>query len=77
MMRERPSDFIDEDWVLIAEALAHWAGEPQNVENDRQKRAYLLIEAIALELDCSMGELRKLREGIDHDLTPPNENFQA
>ena len=44
--QERPSDFHPQDWILIVEALAHWAGPPDEAIG-RGERAYELIEAIA------------------------------
>lgn len=44
---ERPGDFHPQDWILIVEALAQWAGPYSDQSNRREKRAYELIEAIA------------------------------
>lgn len=44
---ERPIEFHPQDWIIIAEALAQWAGPPGEAEG-RRDRAYELIEAIAV-----------------------------
>lgn len=72
-MRETPSDFIYEDWLLIAEALVDWAGEPYEILDDRQIRAYQLVEYIALDLGLSLDEMAEELD-IDHELAPPEEN---
>lgn len=44
--QERPSEFHPQDWIVIVEALAQWAGPPDEAKG-RRERAYELIEAIA------------------------------
>lgn len=44
---ERPVDFHPQDWILIVEALAQWAGPFTSERCPREERAYELIEAIA------------------------------
>lgn len=69
-MCETPTDFIEEDWILIAEALANWAGPPKKVEDapSREVRAYQLIESIAHNNDMSMRELRERMVTVEHPL---------
>lgn len=50
-------DFHPQDWIIIVEALAQWAGPPDNLDNERQERAYELIEAIAVEQGLAAYEL--------------------
>jgi hypothetical protein len=47
---ERPSDFHPQDWIVVVEALAQWAGPPEEADG-RRERAYELIEGIASEQD--------------------------
>lgn len=72
-MRERPPDFIEEDWLLIAEALVNWAGPPESVDTKRGGRAYQLVEAIAFDQDMTLEELQTRLESVDHELTPHGE----
>lgn len=72
-MRERPTDFIEEDWVLIAGELVNWAGPPESVDTKRGVRAYQLVEAIAFDQDMTLEELQTRLESVDHELTPPGE----
>lgn len=46
---ERPMGFHPQDWIIIIEALAQWAGPPEKLECERKERAYELIESIAAE----------------------------
>lgn len=41
-----PSELRAEDWAIVVEALAYWAGPPEQAEG-RRDRAYELIETIA------------------------------
>ncbi len=43
-----PSDWHPQDWIIVVEALAQWAGPPDET-SERGKRAYELIEGIAEE----------------------------
>lgn len=54
---ERPIDFHPQDWIIIIEALAQWAGPPDYVDGGRQERTYELIEAIAAVQGLTPGEL--------------------
>lgn len=47
MTDDHPTIFSIEDWGLIVEALAQWAGPPDNLDTPQQERAYELIDAIA------------------------------
>lgn len=53
---ERPSDFHPQDWIIIVEALAQWAGPPDKA-SERQERAYELIDGIAKEQGLPPAEL--------------------
>lgn len=77
MMREKPSDFVEEDWLMIVEALANWAGRPENVETGREERAYHLIEMIALEYGYALEEIVDELASVDHSLKPPNERIDS
>lgn len=44
---EHPVDFHPQDWIIVIEALARWAGAPDEQISHRRERAYDLIEAIA------------------------------
>lgn len=50
-------DFHPQDWIIIIEALAPWAGPPEEMAGERGERAYELIEAIAAEQGLTPGEL--------------------
>lgn len=54
---ERPVDFHPQDWIIIVEALAQWAGPPDRLDGGRQERGYELIEAISAEQGLTAGEL--------------------
>jgi hypothetical protein len=54
--QERPSDFHPQDWIIIVEALAQWAGPPDE-GTGRRERAYELIEAIGNEQEMKPAEL--------------------
>lgn len=54
---ERPIDFHAQDWILIVEALAQWAGPSSDQSSRREERAYELIEAIAREQGLPPSEL--------------------
>lgn len=41
-----PRDWHPQDWIIVIEALAHWAGPPEEVDA-RGERAYEIIEDIA------------------------------
>jgi|GEM_PF-6864787 len=58
---ELPSDFHPQDWIIIVEALAHWAGPPDKVD-PRQERAYELIESISTEQGLPPPELLRQAE---------------
>jgi len=53
----RPADFHPQDWIIIIEALAQWAGAPTTLRSGRRERAYGLIDAIATEEGLPPGEL--------------------
>lgn len=59
-----------EDWSLIAIALAHWAGNPNDLATPAERRAYDLIEAIATAHDCSATTLVT-------EYRPPDVHFSA
>lgn len=59
---ERPGDFHPQDWIIVIEALAQWAGAPVDSINSRRERAYELIEAIAAEEGLPADEL--LRQSV-------------
>lgn len=63
---ERPTDFHPQDWILIVEALAQWAGPFTSESRCREERAYELIEAIAREQGLPSGELL-----LQIDVDPP------
>lgn len=54
---ERPGDFHAQDWILIVEALAQWAGPYTERTGQREERAYELIEAISREQGLPPSEL--------------------
>lgn len=54
---ERPMDFHPQDWIIVIEALAQWAGPQECVAQERRERAYELIEAIAAEQGLSPSEM--------------------
>lgn len=49
-------DLHPQDWIIVIEALAHWAGPPDDL-TPRQERAYELIEEIAAEQGLPAHEL--------------------
>ena len=53
----RTADFHAQDWIIVIEALAQWAGAPSDLRSDRRERAYELIDAIAAEEGLPPGEL--------------------
>jgi hypothetical protein len=55
--KECPSDFHPQDWIIVIEALAQWAGAPDGAISERRERAYELIEAIAAEEGLPADEL--------------------
>lgn len=53
-------DFHEQDWLIICEALARWAGNPADVErlaDPRTARAFDLINTIADDVDLPEGDL--------------------
>lgn len=52
----RPVDFHPQDWIIVVEALAQWAGRPEMVRG-RRERAYELIDSIAAEQGLPPSEL--------------------
>ncbi len=54
---ERPGDFHPQDWIIVIEALAQWAGAPNDRISGRRERAYELVEAIAAEEGLPASEL--------------------
>ena len=53
-------EFHEQDWLIVCEALARWAGEPTDVEHladPRKARAFDLLGVIADEFDVSEGDL--------------------
>lgn len=54
----RTSDWHPQDWIIVIEALAHWAGPPDKA-GPRGERAYELIEEIAEEQGLTASELVK------------------
>ena len=55
--KECPSDFHPQDWIIVIEALAQWAGAPNDQISGRRERAYDLIDAIAAEEGLPANEL--------------------
>lgn len=53
---ERPSDFHPQDWIIIVEALAQWAGLPDEATG-RRERAYELLDAISNMLNLPVEEI--------------------
>lgn len=51
-----PHDWHPQDWIIVVEALAQWAGPPENT-GVRGERAYELIERIAVEQGLPAEEL--------------------
>lgn len=43
---ERPMDFHAQDWIVIIDALARWAGAPGDDWDRRSERAYKLIDSL-------------------------------
>lgn len=41
--------FHPQDWALIVEALVTWAGNPTELAEPRERRAYELVEVIAAD----------------------------
>lgn len=62
---ERTADFHPQDWIIIVEALAQWAGPPEGMAGPREERAYELIEAIAAEQGLHPTEL--ILQATDRD----------
>jgi hypothetical protein len=58
---DHPSNVDLEDWALIIEALAQWAGNPNELLSEREERAYELIEEIAAKQGIPAEEL--VRQG--------------
>lgn len=58
-----------QDWALIAEALAQFAGNPNELETPREWRAWVLVEAIADDQGLAPSEL--IRQ-IDDDWSGPD-----
>lgn len=54
---ERTTDLHPQDWIIIIEALAQWAGPPDRLDTPRRERAYDLIELIAAEQGHSATEM--------------------
>ncbi|WP_231190335.1 hypothetical protein [Haladaptatus sp. DYF46] len=54
-----PSDFETQDWLIIIEALGHWASSTENKQSnlDRRQRAWKLMAAVANTIDLSDGTL--------------------
>lgn len=59
---DRPHEWHAQDWILVVEALAQWAGPPGEV-NERGERAYELIEGIAEEQGITASEL--IQQAVD------------
>jgi hypothetical protein len=59
---ERTVDFHPQDWIIIVEALAQWAGPFTSQSNRREERAYEIIEAIAREQRLPPSELLRQAE---------------
>ena len=59
--QELPSDFHPQDWIIIIEALAQWAGPPDDALG-RRERAYELIEGISRSEGLPLGELVRQSE---------------
>lgn len=62
---EYPADFHPQDWIIIIEALAQWAGPPETAKG-RKERAYELIEAISAEQELPPSELIYQASSWDH-----------
>ena len=55
----RTGDFHPQDWIIVVEALAQWAGNPKLLHAARRRRAYDLIDVIADEQGLPAAELLK------------------
>lgn len=51
-----PGDWHPQDWIIVIEALAQWAGPPEET-SERGERAYELIEEIAEKQGLPASEL--------------------
>lgn len=56
MTSQPPTDWHAQDWAIVVEALAQWAGTPQTA-TDREERAWELIESISADQPISASEL--------------------
>lgn len=54
---ERTIDFHPQNWIIIVEALAQWAGPPDELKDVRNERAYELIKVIAAEQGLHSADL--------------------
>lgn len=57
MTHGKPDTWHPQDWAIVIEALAQWAGPPEQTDNQREERAWNLIEAIGSDLSLSPSEL--------------------
>jgi len=57
-----------QDWLLVAEALIAWAGNPREIYDPREERAYELAEAIAAEEGLAPSEAL---QQVDDDWSGP------
>ncbi|WP_181685815.1 hypothetical protein [Halorhabdus salina] len=49
-------EYHPQDWLLIVEALVSWAGNANDLDTPRQRRAWALAEEIAAEQGLAPGE---------------------
>ncbi|UWG49254.1 hypothetical protein AArcCO_4079 (plasmid) [Halalkaliarchaeum sp. AArc-CO] len=68
-MVEHPSDWHAQDWAIVVEALAQWAGSPK-ATTDREERAWELIETISADHQIAASELLLQ---VDDDWSGPEE----
>lgn len=61
-------DLHPQDWLLVAEALVFYAGDPREFETGREERAYELAELIAAEQGL---EPHDLARQIDNEWSGP------
>lgn len=52
-----PAALHPQDWLLIAEALVEWAGNPNEIESPREERAWELVDMIAIDQALPANEL--------------------
>lgn len=57
MLPRMTADLQPQEWALVAEALVSWAGNPNEIDDPREQRAYEIVEEIAAQLGCWPSEL--------------------